>query len=204
MSVLRQTFALGRRQIVAHSRSNLGASSLIFSRDYHISQRRENFLLYGGVAILGGAVLGQYSYDLYLKFKNRPKPPEVEAGSESDSDAAADKANDSKAKMKAEGDAESKKRDDRKKEKADRAKTGAPPSWLDQWFAKRFYDGGFEDKMTKREAALILGVRESADLAKVKAAHRRILLLNHPDMGGSPFIASKVNEAKDLLLKGRE
>ena len=27
------------------------------------------------------------------------------------------------------------------------------------WFAKNFYDGGFEDKMTKREAALILGVR---------------------------------------------
>ena len=26
-------------------------------------------------------------------------------------------------------------------------------------FAKRFYEGGFEDKMTRREAALILGVR---------------------------------------------
>ncbi len=81
---------------------------------------------------------------------------------------------------------------------------GAAPGWMDQWFAKRFYDGGFEDKMTKREAALILGVRESSPLDKVKAAHRRILMLNHPDRGGSPFIASKVNEAKDLLLKGRE
>lgn len=27
------------------------------------------------------------------------------------------------------------------------------------WFSKRFYEGGFEDKMTRREAALILGVR---------------------------------------------
>jgi hypothetical protein len=29
-------------------------------------------------------------------------------------------------------------------------------------FAKKFYDGGFEDKMTRREASLILGCRESS------------------------------------------
>ena len=72
-----------------------------------------------------------------------------------------------------------------------------------EWFAKTFYDGGFEDKMTKREAALVLGVRESATTARIKDAHRKILLLNHPDRGGSAYIAAKINEAKDLLLKGR-
>ena len=58
--------------------------------------------------------------------------------------------------------------------------------------------------MTKREAALILGVRESAATERVKDAHRKILLLNHPDRGGSAYVAAKVNEAKDLLLKGRD
>jgi len=156
--------------------------------------------LYGGIAILGTAVIGQYSYDLYVQYKNRPKPPEVEAGSEEEKE---DEVAANKAKIKEEKEADVKKREEKKKQKA-AGKEGAAPSWLDQWFAKRFYDGGFEEKMTKREAALVLGVRESADVTKVKAAHRRILLLNHPDMGGSPFIASKVNEAKDLLLKGRE
>lgn len=70
-------------------------------------------------------------------------------------------------------------------------------------FAKRFYEGGFEDKMTRREAALILGVRESASPQRIKEAHRRILMLNHPDTGGSTYIASKINEAKEMLLKGK-
>jgi hypothetical protein len=70
-------------------------------------------------------------------------------------------------------------------------------------FGKNFYDGGFEDKMTKREAALILGVRESATVERIKEAHRRILLNNHPDRGGSPYMASKINEAKDLLMKSK-
>jgi hypothetical protein len=71
------------------------------------------------------------------------------------------------------------------------------------WFTKNFYDGGFQEKMTRREAALILGVRESATAERVKEAHRRVLLQNHPDRGGSPFIAAKVNEAKEFLLKGK-
>ena len=71
------------------------------------------------------------------------------------------------------------------------------------FFARRFYDGPFEAKMTRREAALILGVRESAAPDRIKDAHRRILRINHPDIGGSTFLAGKVNEAKDLLMKGR-
>ncbi|CAG8514527.1 3061_t:CDS:2 [Funneliformis caledonium] len=66
----------------------------------------------------------------------------------------------------------------------------------------RYYKGGFDTKINKREAALILGLRETGiNKAKIKEAHRRIMLLNHPDRGGSPYLASKINEAKDFLEK---
>eukprot|EP00850_Spirogloea_muscicola_P011790 SM000074S21700 [mRNA] locus=s74:621819:622339:+ [translate_table: standard] len=66
--------------------------------------------------------------------------------------------------------------------------------------ARRFYEGGFQPVMTRREAALILGIRESAAQEKVKEAHRKVMTANHPDAGGSDYLASKVNEAKDHLL----
>ena len=68
---------------------------------------------------------------------------------------------------------------------------------------RKFYDGGFESEMTRREAALILGVRESAAKDKVMAAHRKVMIANHPDAGGSDYIATKINEAKAKLLGGR-
>ena len=57
--------------------------------------------------------------------------------------------------------------------------------------------------MTRREAALILGIRESSSTARIKDAHRKLLILNHPDTGGSTYMTHKINEAKELLLKGR-
>lgn len=66
--------------------------------------------------------------------------------------------------------------------------------------AKR-YSGPFESPMTRREALLILGVRESTAEEKVLAAHKKLMLLNHPDNGGSTFLATKINEAKDTILK---
>ncbi|XP_051259125.1 dnaJ homolog subfamily C member 15 [Dicentrarchus labrax] len=64
-----------------------------------------------------------------------------------------------------------------------------------------YYKGGFDQKMCKREASLILGISPTSTKAKVREAHRRIMVLNHPDKGGSPFLAAKINEAKDLLDK---
>jgi DnaJ homolog subfamily C member 19 len=74
-----------------------------------------------------------------------------------------------------------------------------------KWFnvGGKYYEGGFEEIMTRREAALILGIRESSSAQKIKEAHRRLLILNHPDTGGSTYIAGKINEAKELLLKGK-
>jgi DnaJ-domain-containing protein 1 len=69
---------------------------------------------------------------------------------------------------------------------------------------RRFYKGGFEDDMTRREAALILGVRESTSKERVQARYRKLLILNHPDTGGSTYLAAKINEAKDIMMGKKE
>lgn len=64
----------------------------------------------------------------------------------------------------------------------------------------KYYKGGFDAKMSKREAILILGVRDNASKLELKDSHRKMLMLNHPDNGGSTYVASKINEAKELLM----
>ncbi|GMM55502.1 Pam18 protein [Maudiozyma humilis] len=68
--------------------------------------------------------------------------------------------------------------------------------------AAAFLKGGFDAKMNKAEALQILNLKET-DLTKkkLKEVHRRIMLANHPDKGGSPYIATKINEAKDFIEK---
>jgi DnaJ homolog subfamily C member 19 len=67
----------------------------------------------------------------------------------------------------------------------------------------RAFAGGFEAEMTRKEALLVLGLREGAQKDAIRDAHRRLMRLNHPDNGGSTFVATKVNEAKDQLLSGK-
>jgi len=60
---------------------------------------------------------------------------------------------------------------------------------------------GFESPMTRAEAKQILHVREmNPHKDVIREAHRRLLVANHPDKGGSTYIASKINEAKDVML----
>lgn len=47
-----------------------------------------------------------------------------------------------------------------------------------------------------------LGISPSSPKDKLREAHKRIMLLNHPDRGGSPYLAAKINEAKDYLETG--
>mmetsp|Transcript_36128 Transcript_36128/g.88286 ORF Transcript_36128/g.88286 Transcript_36128/m.88286 type:complete len:113 (-) Transcript_36128:391-729(-) len=64
----------------------------------------------------------------------------------------------------------------------------------------RAFQGGFEAEMTRKEALLVLNLREGATRDQVRDAHRKLMMLNHPDRGGSQYVTSKVNEAKDLLM----
>lgn len=68
--------------------------------------------------------------------------------------------------------------------------------------SKAFLKGGFDSKMNAKEAFQILNLNEAnLNKKKLKEVHRKIMLANHPDKGGSPYVATKINEAKDFLEK---
>lgn len=150
-------------------------------RQLQVSAKRENSLIFGGLAVATAAIGLQYALKA---LKNIPLENSAE-----------NKTGDEKTT-----------RDSSSSSASSSSSSSSSSIFGDTstWFAKNFYDGGFEDKMTKREAALILGIRESATVERIKDAHRRILLLNHPDRGGSAYMAAKINEAKDHLIKGKQ
>ncbi len=74
--------------------------------------------------------------------------------------------------------------------------------FLPRWFAY-FERAGKKEKAkrAKIEAALkILELSATATGEEIKAAHKRLIQKNHPDAGGSQDFASKINEARDVLL----
>jgi hypothetical protein len=55
--------------------------------------------------------------------------------------------------------------------------------------------------MSRDEALDVLGLDAAASESEVSEAHRRLMMLVHPDRGGSDYLAAKINAAKSVLLK---
>ena len=57
------------------------------------------------------------------------------------------------------------------------------------------------DNLSREEAYEILGLPLGADEEAIRSAHRNLMASNHPDHGGSSYLATKINQARDTLLK---
>jgi predicted membrane chloride channel (bestrophin family) len=60
------------------------------------------------------------------------------------------------------------------------------------------------DTMDVATARQILELEENPNKEDILAAHKRMMAKNHPDKGGSTYLASQINQAKDLLLAALE
>ena len=54
--------------------------------------------------------------------------------------------------------------------------------------------------MSRAEAYEVLGLKPGATESEIREAHRRLMMAAHPDHGGSDWLATRINQARDVLL----
>lgn len=79
-------------------------------------------------------------------------------------------------------------------------------SYLEQRFPEGMSDPNQDERasgsgMNRKEALAVLGLDEDASDDDIVQAHRSLMQKIHPDRGGNDYLAAKLNEAKDFLLK---
>lgn len=72
------------------------------------------------------------------------------------------------------------------------------PDWRDQAGAHAGPQGS--GAMSRDEAYEILGLKPGASDSEIRTAYRKLMAEHHPDRGGDPAMAARLNQAKDLLL----
>ena len=80
-------------------------------------------------------------------------------------------------------------------------------AYLEQRFGESYGSADHEEtkndgsvEMNSHEALAVLGLEEGAAREEIIAAHKKLIQKMHPDRGGSTYLASKINQAKDILL----
>jgi hypothetical protein len=69
--------------------------------------------------------------------------------------------------------------------------------------AKSSFHNTHSFNLTKKEAYEILGLSSGASDSEINAAHKKLIKKLHPDQDGSAWLTSKINAARDILLKGK-
>lgn len=61
--------------------------------------------------------------------------------------------------------------------------------------------GTLPRRMSEDEALSVLGLKRGAKTEEIRAAHRKLIAQLHPDKGGTDYLAAKINEARDFLIR---